>query len=186
MRGDLVEPEFANSRIALYRPPMNIKAKASKGRRKSGIPRIQQSPIWLLITQNRDYDEVDEAAEAKAIKQAVPRLKDDARYRVETIAWSARLPIQIGDRIICVDNTGRSRLVEPPARAIAVVRYEGRRGRQRTMISIEVRKYLRPKRVSAVRTQLGSQADDLARVFQSKKLRSPELLYNLGKLWPTS
>ena len=169
--GDEITPEYAQSKIGLFRPP-----------RRPAVPTgavVQQSTVWALVADYVDWDEDDEATAKAERPSAVGLLEDPQRYRVEMIAWHGSARMKAGDRAVFLTRSNGRTLVSPPGRILSVRRYLAGR---RAMLAIELRKRLHERPLRTVLKRLGREGRPLRGIRYQRKLNA-RAASALGRMW---
>jgi hypothetical protein len=86
---------------------------------------------------------------------------------------------------MCTSNAQGRVDVAAPARILRISRYRSLRGAKRAIVTVEVRKFVREKRLKDLLRVLGQEKAPLRSLRGVKPLRSNELIYRLGQLWPS-
>ena len=185
LRGDVVELQFAKSRIPLFIKPKGPRRSGSKTRPSV---RIQQSTMWAVSLEYDDWDAEDDAAEERVRRTASSRVHDSRLFGLDEFQWDddgLYDKIEEGHRVVVITVEDSQRMVAPPARVLAIDRYRSRRRAKRMMVCLEVRKELGSKQLKAVLRELGTIGKPLRDLTHKRHLRDP-LARALGQLWPTS
>jgi hypothetical protein len=188
LRGEVVELEFARRQLSLWRPPRGPYRKTF-AHRAAVRKRVEQSAIVAVSLKSIDYDDTDDVASERAKQAARPRMADSARFRMEDFRWTGRPSklLKKGVRVVMCTSNAHGRVdLTAPSRVLEVRRYRSRRGAQRTMVVVEVRKFTRERRLRDVLRAVGPDATTLGSIRGAKLLRNQALVYALGQLWPSS
>ena len=183
LRGEVVEPEFARRQVRYYKPPrVAIRPSARHVRRAAP----EQTVIVAVRLQEIEFDDTDERAAREASTAARKRMAKGDRFKLDSFRWTgAILPgLRPGNRVLICDGRGRTATVTAPGRILVVRRYRSRRGASRALVVVELRKYVRERRLQAAIDALGGPGQPLRHLRNAKQLKDPKLLYALGQLWP--
>ena len=187
LRGEVVEIEFARRLIRYYRPPRGPFGELSSQRKRRTVSRrVHQSDLVAVSLTSTNYDEADELAAASAQKAARAILRSPDRFRLEDFRWTGQTPpvLRRYVRVLRCTRNGRRTEIAAPARILQIRRYKSARGTVRSIVVVEVRKYVREKSLSDVQRVLGVKARTLRNVRGARTLRNSALVYGLGQMWP--
>lgn len=182
--GDKVGLDYAQNMISFYRPPVRPVNIQARTKQKKRLP--IHSDLWLVSLVEGGWRDVDHEQADKGRPEAKKALKNPRSSRLDEFNWWGRnlTRYRVGLRIIqCTKTSDGEVLVSPPARIVKVRKYTVK-GKGRAIIYLETpKKYLRRK-IDAVLRGLGPNATHLGDPRRTKRLRQPELVYALGRLWP--
>lgn len=186
LRGEVVELKFARSQIPFWRPPKSPYGKKVLASHSGRT--IEQSPLVAVSLDELGYDDADVTAASTAQATARDRVADHSKFKLDDFRWTGILPktLKRGVRVLMCTETAHGRVnVTPPARVLEVHRYRSRRGANRAIVVVEVRKYVRDKHLRVLLKALGPTGAPLKALRGAKPLRNSTLVYRLGQLWPT-
>jgi hypothetical protein len=183
LTGDVVELEFARRQIPFYRPP-HIPAGLNRGKRSG---RARPTDLVAVSLSLVEYDERDSSAAAKAHSAARRHVRNRERFRLDDFRWKGRPSKALKKHVrvlMCTKDSRGGTRVTAPARVLELRRYRSSQGSERTIVVVEVRKFIRDKSLAAVLRALGPIGRSLRSVRGVRPLRDISLVYKLGQLWP--
>ena len=182
--GDRVGLDFARKMIPYFRPPIRPRTGGPRSRGKKRIP--TQSGMWLFSLVELPWQDVDYEQEDKGWAEAKKAIKNPRAFEVDDFRWSEGKTLsllRVGQRIVqCTKTDDGNVLVSPPSRVINIRPYRAKK-RKRAIIYLETPRKQRRRQLGAVLKSLGSIAQRLGNPRRTKRLRDPELVYELGRLW---
>ena len=181
LRGDTIEPQFAERMLKLYKVPHPPRKPPSQSKPK-------QSVLWAVPLVQSTWDEEDYRQEAFAKVEAKKRLQKIRLFGVEDFQWeSGRFldQIKLGQRVMMCTEVDKKTMVSPPGRVIAIRRYKHKRMR-RMIVCLAIRQKLRRKELRQFVKALGKNGSPLKKLKAPLQIRNPLLSYKIGSTWPTS
>ena len=181
LRGEIVELDFAKSKLRLYQPP------------KFGVPRnaTRKRPFHsdLIATKLHfvDLDPEDEQNEELGRAKAQKDIQDSNTFRVDSFRWTGNAPTIFprGKRVLrCTEDKKGRVTVEAPAHILRIRRYKSRRGIQRVWVFVAARKRVRERSLRTVLSKIPA-ANSLRNLRSCRPIRDLDLALALTRLWPT-
>lgn len=184
--GDVVEPSFAASKIAIYRTPRIPGFVAGrKTRRRSST--ASQSALWVVRLVTTYWSEADYSAEGEALHEGATRISDADRYRQDTFSLVGTPlfdSMKKDQRVLQLTRDGSKHVMaSAPGRILSIRPYRDGNANC-AMVSLEVRKHARAKRLVDLIDQLGPAAETLRQVKARRLLKNRDLVRSLGLRWP--
>lgn len=185
LAGDAVGLEFAKEMAQLYKPPRMGRSRRKKGSKtKRVLPR--HSDLWLVALIEDSWQDIDYENEEAGRSKAKRALTNPRKADIEAFLWQGgRLLDQIktGERVLMnTQISKRKTLVSPPGRVLSIRRYKAGK-RKRGIVYLEVPSNRRRRDLKSFIKSLGSAAKALGHPRRTKRLRNPELVYTLGKVF---
>ena len=181
--GDRVGLGYAERMIQFYRPP--IRPISIKRRRASKRRTPVHSDLWVISLDEGPWQKVDYEQEKKGLASAEDAVQNPRAFEITDFLWSGdQMPsgFKIGQRVVRFTSTARDNvLVSPPSRIVSIRGYVVKH-EKRAIFYLETPKEHRRRKFSAVVRILGSSAKGLGD-WSTKRLRDPDLIYRLGRLW---
>lgn len=149
---------------------------------------MQQSDLVAVSLTSTNYDEADEQAANNAQNAARELMQSPDRFRLDDFRWSGPTPsiLKRYVRVLRCTRDGRRTEIAAPARILQIRRYKSAQGTVRSMVVVEVRKYVRERSLSEVQRRLGVKARTLRNVRGARRLGNAALVYGLGQMWPVT
>src|SRR6266851_4416584 len=181
LRGEVVELEFAKSKVGLYKPP--VFGGPHGGTKKRAV----HSTLGAVMLRFVDLDPQDEKNETRGRIAAEEKLWNRSAFRVESFRWSGNPPVSLrrGSRVLrCIEQRNRSVLVDAPARVLLIRKYKSRRGTPRAFVFVEVSKRLKERSLKEVISRVPA-ARALRKLASYRQVHDLDLAVALTRLWPT-
>lgn len=185
LAGDKVGLEFAKTMVPLYRSPQfdgSRRVKARKARRV--LPR--HSDLWLVSLVSSKWKDIDYEQEEAGWSQAEKALTNPRKSDIETFAWwgpGFLEKVKRGERVLMSTKIDKRKvLVSPPGRLLDIRRYRVK-SRKRAIVYVEVPRDKRRRDMNSFLKSLGPAAKALGNPRRTKRIRNPELLYTLGRVF---
>ncbi len=179
LRGEVVELEFAKSKVGLYKPPIFGRQRVETKKRPV------HSTLDAVKLRFVDLDREDKKNEARGKTEAEGKLDNRSAFRVECFLWSGDLPTSLrpGTRVLrCTEQDDGSVLVAAPARVLLMRKYKSHRGTRRALVFVEVRKRLKERSLKDVISRVP--AARALRKLGYRQVRDLDLAVALTRLWP--
>ncbi len=180
--GDQLSTEYLTELKKVYRPPIGVPRPLRNGS-KQLLP--QHSLIWAVPLAPTKYDPEDKANMSKA-RAAARSVADLAAQSLDEFVWSGKQfvdKLSFGQRVVmCTEARRGSVLVSPPARILAVNKYQVGRS-HRAAVVLGLPKFKRARRAKSIAAKLGSAAEALGKLRGPLLLRDAKFVVSLGQLW---
>jgi hypothetical protein len=178
LRGDLIDPYFAEMLVPLYEPPkFNVLGRKDASR--------IQSPLSVVVLEPLAFDAIDDRAFSQSEGSARKRLRSDA-FRTECFRWSGPLPKAIRrdtSVLCCTRYNSRKVTLSAPSRILYIKKYRTRSG-ERALIYLAVRKYSRERSLQSVLTRV-PEAAFIKRIRAFRRISDHAVAGRLRLIWPT-
>jgi hypothetical protein len=179
LRGEHVDLDYARRLAKIYRPP------AFGGGAETKTPK--HPPLWLVPLSREDWEPSDNAVFEKSEEQATSKLKDQARFKLDTYLWTGagfRRPLRVGELVLqVIEDAPGKKMLSPAARVILLRRYKVK-GEDRMMVFLRVPN-VRRKNLRDVKAKLGETGKLLRKLRNPRLARSREAVHQLLQLWPS-
>lgn len=179
LRGEHVDLLYAKKLAKFYKPPQIAGGQTTR--------KPQHAPLWAVPLARQDWDEEDNRAYEKGEPVAKKKLKDEARFELQSYCWKGagfRRPLRVGELILQATTEADKRVMLSPVSRVIHIRRYAVEGTKRMVVFLRTPK-VRRKPLKEVKERIGEAWNLLRKLGTPRVVRDKAMVHALLQLWPS-